>query len=39
MRYGGRFEFTQAALYTISGGAFVGLGVLYGLALILTGYR
>lgn len=39
MRYGERFEFTQADLYMISGGVFVGLGVLYGLALILTGYR
>lgn len=39
MRYGEQFEYTAADLYGISGGAFVALGVLYGLILIVTGYR
>lgn len=39
MRYGEQFEYTTAELYGIGGGGFVALGVLYGLILILTGYR
>lgn len=39
MRYGEQFEYTTADLYGISGGVFVALGVLYGLMLIMTGYR
>ncbi|SFS46665.1 hypothetical protein [Halostagnicola kamekurae] len=39
MRYGGQFEYTTGELYGISGGVFIILGVLYGLLLIVSGYR
>lgn len=39
MRYGDQFKYTTAELYGISGSVFVALGVLYGLMLIVTGYR
>lgn len=39
MRYGNQFEYTAGELYGLSGGVFIVLGVLYGLALIMTGYR
>jgi len=38
-RYGDQFEYTAAELYGLSGGAFVVLGVLFGLLLVLKGYR
>lgn len=39
MRYGDQFAYTTADLYGISGGVFIALGVLYGLVLIVAGYR
>ncbi|WP_137290383.1 hypothetical protein [Natronorubrum halophilum] len=39
MRYGDQFEYTPGELYGISGGVFIVLGVLYGLSLIVGGYR
>lgn len=39
VRYGDQYRFTEAELYGISGGALVVLGVLFGIALIVTGYR
>lgn len=39
MRYGDRFQYTAAELYGLSGGAFVALGVLFGLVLVVMGYR
>lgn len=39
MRYGNQFEYTTGELYGISGRAFIILGVLYGLLLIVAGYR
>uniref|UniRef100_A0A7D6CPF2 Uncharacterized protein n=2 Tax=Natrinema zhouii TaxID=1710539 RepID=A0A7D6CPF2_9EURY len=39
MRYGDQFEYTSGELYGVSGGVFIVLGVLYGLFLIVSGYR
>lgn len=39
MRYGDRFQFTPAELYGVLGVAFVVLGVVFGLALVLSGLR
>lgn len=37
--YGDRFQYTPAELYGLSGVALVVLGVVFGLVLVLTGYR
>lgn len=39
MRYGDQFRFSQAELYGIGGVALVGLGIVFGLALVLSGLR
>ncbi|WP_121743512.1 hypothetical protein [Natronorubrum halophilum] len=39
MRYGDQLEYTSGELYGISGGVFIILGILYGLFLIVGGYR
>jgi hypothetical protein len=39
MRYGERFQYTAAELYGLSGGALVGIGLVFGIVLIATGYR
>jgi hypothetical protein len=39
MRYGDRFPYTTAELYGASGGVLIVLGVLFGIILILAGYR
>ncbi|UHQ98712.1 hypothetical protein HYG81_22370 (plasmid) [Natrinema zhouii] len=39
MRYGNQFEDTTGELDGTSGRAFIVLGVLYGLLLIVAGYR
>lgn len=38
-RYGERFEYTTGELLAASGAVFVALGVVYGLALVASGYR
>ncbi len=39
VRYGEQFQFSQAELYGIGGIALVGLGVVFGIALVLSGLR
>lgn len=39
MKYGDQMEYTPEELFGFSGGVFIGLGILYGLVLIVTGYR
>lgn len=39
MRYGGQVQFSEGELYGVAGGALVALGVLYGIALVVSGYR
>jgi hypothetical protein len=38
-RYGHRFQYSSAELYGIGGAALVGVGVVFGLVLVLTGNR
>jgi len=38
-RYGDQFSYSTAELYGVSGGVFVAVGVLFGLALVVWGYR
>lgn len=37
--YGERFQYTPGELYAISGGAFLAIGVLFGLLLVVKGLR
>jgi len=39
LRYGDRFEFTEPELYGLSGLALVVIGLLFGVALVIRGYR
>lgn len=39
MRYGDRFPYTPAELYGLSGGVLVALGIVFGLILVVWGYR
>lgn len=39
MRYGDQLSYTPAELYGLSGGAFVVVGVAFGLILVAMGYR
>lgn len=39
MRYGERFSYTTAELYGLGGAGLVALGVVFGLVLVVWGYR
>lgn len=39
VRYGDQFPYTPAELYGLAGGAFVAAGVLFGIVLVVMGYR
>lgn len=39
MRYGDQFRYTTGELYGFSGGALIILGILFGIALVVAGYR
>lgn len=39
MRYGERFQYTAAELYGIGGVALVAIGIVFGLLLVVAGYR
>ncbi|WP_202613898.1 hypothetical protein [Halostella pelagica] len=38
-RYGEQFQYTAAELYGLSGAVLVVLGVVFGLVLVVSGYR
>lgn len=38
-RYGDRVQYTTPELYGIAGGAFVGIGAVLGIVLVLVGLR
>lgn len=39
MRYGERFQYTAGELYAVSGIALIGVGLIFGIALVIAGYR
>lgn len=39
MAYGDDLSFSAAELYGISGGVLVAVGLLFGIALVISGYR
>ncbi|RDI72160.1 hypothetical protein [Halopelagius longus] len=39
MRYGEQFQYTAAELYALGGGALVAIGVVFGIILVVSGYR
>ncbi|SFG60730.1 hypothetical protein SAMN04488063_2562 [Halopelagius inordinatus] len=39
MRYGERFQYTAAELYAVGGVALITVGLIFGIALIIAGYR
>lgn len=38
-RYGERFQYTAAELYGLSGVALIAIGIVFGIILVIAGYR
>ncbi|MFC4360445.1 hypothetical protein ACFO0N_21070 [Halobium salinum] len=38
-RYGAQFQYTTAELYGVAGATFLGLGIVFGVILLLAGLR